>query len=139
MEVRDTGPGMASILQEMGVSYNPQRLANALKGRQLEVNARALRITYTLGRFIAGLAKVGCSLHKAHCRIVDQSSKSESSIYSVGNQRFCPPSYNKIVTYLECKHRLFQAASSKTQCLFSLFKKASEREQGKVASVKHDY
>ena len=60
MEVRDTGPGMASILQEMGVSYNPRRLANALKGRQLEINTRALRITYTLGRFIAGLAKVSC-------------------------------------------------------------------------------
>lgn len=60
MEVRDTGPGMASILREMGVSYNPRRLANALKGRQLEINARALRITYTLGRFIAGLAKVSC-------------------------------------------------------------------------------
>lgn len=58
MEVRDTGPGMASVLQEMGVSYNPRRLANALKGRQLEINTRALRITYTLGRFIAGLAKV---------------------------------------------------------------------------------
>ncbi len=60
MEVKDTGPGMASVLQEMGVSYNPRRLAKALKGRQLEVNARALRITYTLGRFIAGLAKVDC-------------------------------------------------------------------------------
>lgn len=62
MEVKDTGPGMASVLQEMGVRYNPRRLANALKGRQLEINARALRITYTLGKFIAGLASVGISL-----------------------------------------------------------------------------
>ena len=60
MEVRDTGPGLASILQEMGVNYDPHRLAKALKGRQLEINTRALRITYTLGRFIAGLAKVSC-------------------------------------------------------------------------------
>lgn len=49
---------MSSILEEMGVRYNPVRLANALKGRQLEVSARAFRITYTLGRYIIGLAKV---------------------------------------------------------------------------------
>ena len=54
-----TAPEMASLLQEMGVRYNPRRLASALRGRQLEVNARALRITYTLGKFIASLAKVG--------------------------------------------------------------------------------
>ena len=71
MEVKDTGPGLASVLQEMGVQYNPVRLANALRGRQLEINARALRITYTLGRFIVGLAKVGfANLVSEYCRQV---------------------------------------------------------------------
>ncbi len=62
MELKDTGPKeMAAILQEMGQHYNPRRLAAALQGRQLEVSARALRITYTLGKFIASLAKVSSS------------------------------------------------------------------------------
>lgn len=55
---KSSGTELAAVLKEMGVSYNPSRLANALKGRELEVSTRALRITYNLGRFIAGLAKV---------------------------------------------------------------------------------
>ena len=58
MELKNQGPELAAVLRDMGVNYNPRRLANALKGRELEVSARAVRVTYTLGRFIASLAKV---------------------------------------------------------------------------------
>jgi len=61
MEIKDTGPKeMAAVLQEMGQHYNPRRLAAALEGRQLEISARALRITFTLGKYVAKLTKVGC-------------------------------------------------------------------------------
>ena len=57
--LKDTGPReMAAILQEMGQHYNPRRLAAALEGKQLQTNTRALRITFTLGKFIAKIAKV---------------------------------------------------------------------------------
>ena len=49
---------LAAVLREMGISYDPQRLASALRGRELEISARALRITYSLGRFVASIAKV---------------------------------------------------------------------------------
>jgi hypothetical protein len=66
MELKDTGPQeMAAVLQEMGNKYNPRRLAAALKGRELEISARALRITYTLGKYIASLAKVRCWISTA--------------------------------------------------------------------------
>ena len=55
---RDTGMELAAVLREMGISYDPQRLASALRGRELEISARALRITYSLGRFVASIAKV---------------------------------------------------------------------------------
>ena len=58
MELDKTGPEMAAILQEMGVKYNPRRLANALRGRNVEISTRAIRITYTLGKFILALAQV---------------------------------------------------------------------------------
>ena len=60
MELGNTGPEMAAVLQEMGVRYNPRRLANALRGRNLEISTRAIRITYTLGKFIIALAQVTC-------------------------------------------------------------------------------
>ena len=59
VELNDSGPNeMAAILQEMGQHYNPRRLAAALEGRQLQTNVRALRITFTLGKFITKIAKV---------------------------------------------------------------------------------
>lgn len=58
MELDSTGPEMAAVMREMGVKYNPRRLANALRGRRVEIGARAIRITYTLSKFILAIAQV---------------------------------------------------------------------------------
>ena len=54
-----TSPEMAALLTEMGTAYDPERLAQALQNRRAEVSARAIRVTATLGAFLARLAKVG--------------------------------------------------------------------------------
>ena len=54
-----TSPEMAALLTEMGTAYDPDRLAQALQNRRAEVSARAIRVTATLGAFVARLAKVG--------------------------------------------------------------------------------
>eukprot|EP00891_Asterochloris_glomerata_P009513 jgi/Astpho2/9513/e_gw1.00145.30.1_t len=41
----------------MGTAYDPERLAQALQNRRAEVSARAIRVTATLGAFLARLAK----------------------------------------------------------------------------------
>ena len=54
-----TSPEMAALLTEMGTAYDPERLSQALQNRRAEVSARAIRVTATLGAFLARLAKVG--------------------------------------------------------------------------------
>lgn len=51
-------PEMPQLLSEMGVRYDPDRLAAVLGRRRLAINLRALRIAATLGGFITALAKV---------------------------------------------------------------------------------
>ena len=51
-------PEMPQLLSDMGVSYDPHRLAAVLGRRRLAINLRALRIAATLGAFITSLAKV---------------------------------------------------------------------------------
>ena len=54
-------PEMPQLLSDMGVSYDPHRLAAVLGRRRLAINLRALRIAATLGGFITSLAKVRSS------------------------------------------------------------------------------
>lgn len=54
-------PEMPQLLSEMGVRYDPDRLAQVLGRRRVAINLRALRIATTLGGFITALAKVSRS------------------------------------------------------------------------------
>jgi hypothetical protein len=58
MELKTLTPDMPQLLTEMGVRYDPQRLADALRGREIEISARAVQVATMLGGCIAGVAKV---------------------------------------------------------------------------------
>lgn len=49
---------MPSLLAELGVNYDPDRLADALRDRPWDVRKRALRIAATLGSFLTSLLQV---------------------------------------------------------------------------------
>ena len=51
---------MPALLAELGAKYDPERLADALRGRPWDVRKRALRIATTLGSFLTSLLQVGC-------------------------------------------------------------------------------
>jgi len=53
MELDTITPDTASLLQELGVNYDPQRLADALESRSFEINARAVKVAMALGRFLS--------------------------------------------------------------------------------------
>ncbi|KAK9815500.1 hypothetical protein WJX72_004714 [[Myrmecia] bisecta] len=57
MELNTLTPELPALLMEMGIRYDPNRLAEVLRGRWMEVNARALRVAATLGAFFARVAK----------------------------------------------------------------------------------
>lgn len=59
MELRSLTPDMPQLLSEMGINYDPQRLADALKGREVEITGRAAQVATQLGGCIAGIVKVG--------------------------------------------------------------------------------
>ncbi len=61
MELRSIAPDLPALLAEMGVSYDPERLSLALKGREIEISARAVKVATMLGACIAAVAKV-CTL-----------------------------------------------------------------------------
>jgi len=58
MNVGGLLPEMPQLLEEMGISYDPHRLAGVLGRRRLAINLRAFRIAATLGGFITALARV---------------------------------------------------------------------------------
>ena len=58
MELRSLAPNLPALLAEMGVSYDPERLALALKGREIELSSRAVQVATMLGGCIAAVAKV---------------------------------------------------------------------------------
>ena len=58
MELRSLAPNLPALLAEMGVSYDPERLALALKGREIELSSRAVQVASMLGGCIAAVAKV---------------------------------------------------------------------------------
>ena len=57
---------MPELLRELGIRYDPDRLAQVLKSRGGEVRARAIQVTATLGAFIARILKVQ-SHHATAC------------------------------------------------------------------------
>ena len=59
MELRSLTPDMPALLMEMGVAYDPQRLADVLADREVEVAARAVAVATQLGGCVAAVAKVG--------------------------------------------------------------------------------
>jgi hypothetical protein len=52
MELSTLTPELPSLLAEMGVRYDPERLAAALSSRPTELAARSLRVAASLGGFI---------------------------------------------------------------------------------------
>ncbi len=57
MELQSLTPDMPALLMEMGVRYDPQRLADALAVRQVEIASRAVQVAAALGGCIAAVAK----------------------------------------------------------------------------------
>ena len=58
MELRQA-QDMPELLRELGIKYDPDRLAEVLKSRGGEVRARAIKITASVGAFLARILKVG--------------------------------------------------------------------------------
>ena len=60
MELRQADD-MPELLRELGIQYDPDRLAQVLKNRPGKVRARAIQITASVGAFIARLLRVDIS------------------------------------------------------------------------------
>ena len=46
------------LLRELGIKYDPDRLAQVLKNRPGKVRARAIQVTASVGAFMARILKV---------------------------------------------------------------------------------
>lgn len=57
MELDTLTPDLPVLLKELGIKYDPDKLANVLSSRWPQVYARALKISAYLGGFIASVAK----------------------------------------------------------------------------------
>ena len=57
MDLKSLTPQLAGVLRDMGVSYDPKRLADALRGKQLDVTARGAQVAATLGGFVSRIAQ----------------------------------------------------------------------------------
>jgi hypothetical protein len=55
MELQTLTPELPQLLREIGVKYDPDRLARVLSSRKLEIGGRAVRVAAVLGGFIATL------------------------------------------------------------------------------------
>lgn len=60
MELRQP-EDMPELLRELGIKYDPDRLAQVLKNRPGKVRARAIQVTAGVGAFIARLLRVSTS------------------------------------------------------------------------------
>lgn len=60
MELRQP-EDMPELLRELGIKYDPDRLAQVLKNRPGKVRARAIQVTAGVGAFIARLLRVSMS------------------------------------------------------------------------------
>jgi len=57
MELKTLTPDMPALLTEMGVKYDPAKLALALQGREVEISARAVKVATMLGGCIISVVK----------------------------------------------------------------------------------
>lgn len=57
IELREAGD-IPELLRELGIKYDPDRLAKVLQNRPGKVRARAVQITASVGAFVARLLKV---------------------------------------------------------------------------------
>lgn len=57
MELNSITPELPQLLTDMGLKYDPVRLASALRNKRTELYKRALRISASLGTFIAKLVQ----------------------------------------------------------------------------------
>ena len=64
MEIKQN-TDIPELLRELGIKYDPDRLAEALKSRRGQVRARAVQVTATVGAFVARILKV-CAVRLAH-------------------------------------------------------------------------
>lgn len=62
MELRQP-EDMPELLRELGIKYDPDRLAQVLKNRPGKVRARAIQVTAGVGAFIARLLRVSVCAH----------------------------------------------------------------------------
>ena len=44
MDLKSLGPKVAGVLRDMGVSYDPYRLSEALRGRELDLTSRGTKV-----------------------------------------------------------------------------------------------
>lgn len=58
MEVGDIDRELPALLTELGVNYDPDRLSDALKDRQLEVTQKALTVAMVFGDVITKILAV---------------------------------------------------------------------------------
>ena len=58
MDVKAISRNLSAILRDMGIKYDHQRLAHALKGHELDLTTRAAQVAVALGSFGARIAKV---------------------------------------------------------------------------------
>ena len=64
MEIKQT-TDIPELLRELGIKYDPDRLAEVLKSRRGQVRSRAVQVTATVGAFVARILKVR-AVHSAH-------------------------------------------------------------------------
>ena len=57
MELNTITPELPSLIAEMGMNYNPDRLTSAFQSKRTQLYSRALRISTALGSLIARLAQ----------------------------------------------------------------------------------
>lgn len=57
-QLQQLSPDMPELLRELGIKYDPDRLAQVLKSRGGQVRARAVQITASVGAFLARILKV---------------------------------------------------------------------------------
>lgn len=67
MELQALTPELPQLLREIGVKYDPDRLAEVLSTRQLEVSGRAIRVATVLGGFVGSLLQASAHTLGAGC------------------------------------------------------------------------
>ena len=53
MDLKSLGPKVSGVLRDMGVTYDPQRLAEALRGRELDLTSRGTKVHFWLSPILS--------------------------------------------------------------------------------------